>query len=215
MLTLKIICSLVLLLGLSLLYRYLPNRRIFAIFCVILAAAAGITYLSFRPNEEPGAIMQRRYEIQQQQVIFAAWYEEYQQRIDQLDNNWQQYHNILENFKEDNISIQTAYVRLTQLEIKSSQLCGKISFLMPPIELDSANYDLTIAVIEKTKAYANAQHDAIQRTRNAADPSLLATDDQEQQSRMLQDTMIRYSPPMLFTAEEIGALRDNLTLPKE
>ena len=54
----------------------------------------------------------------------------------------------------------------------------------------------------------------IHNIRQSQKPKQL-TDNQEEQSRMLEETMIRESPTGLFTASEITALRDNLTLPAE
>lgn len=215
MLIIKAASTIVLLIGLILLYRYLPSRRIFFIFCSILVAAGIITYASFHHTEEPQATQQHQYDIQQQQEIFAPWYEDYKKDIEHLDNDWQQYHNILESFKEDNISIQTTYVRLTHLETDSAQLQKHLGQLAPPLELETENYDLAAAVIQKAKAYAEQQHTAILRTRDAADPAHIPSDDQAEQSRILQEVMIRESPAALFTADEISSLRDNLTLPQE
>ena len=103
---------------LALLYRYLPSKKIFVCFCLCLAAAGAIVYhcWSIPPTEPTVMTEAERYELQQQQQIFADWYVGYQRDIDELDRNWQWYHHIIEDFKEDNISIQTAYVRLSQLD---------------------------------------------------------------------------------------------------
>ena len=95
---------------LALLYRYLPNKKIFTCFCICLAAAGAIVYhfWSVPPTEPAVMTEEERYELQQQQQIFADWYVGYQRDIDELDRNWQWYHHIIEDFKEDNISIQTA-----------------------------------------------------------------------------------------------------------
>ena len=69
--------------------------------------------------------------------------------------------------------------------------------------------------MHKAHAYADAQHRAIALTRAAADPANLSTDDQEEQSHMLQAVMIRESPPALFIADEIAAIRDYLAIPEE
>lgn len=200
---------------LYLLYRYLPNRRIFALFCLTLAGSAAFAFYSYQKPAETAISEADKYEIQQQQQIFGKWYESYKKEIDQLDHNWQQYHNILENFKEDNISIQTAYVRLTQLEKESAAAHERITQLTPPLELNSANYDLVTAILKKTEAYANAQYLTISKTKTSADPAQLLTDDQEEQSRILEEIMIRESPTRLFTAAEISALRDNLSIPDD
>lgn len=75
---------------LLLLYRYLNNKKIFVCFCLTLLLAGGIAY-KFWPAPEPAAAPiseQERYELMQQQQIFAAWYGDYQKDLEELDRNW-------------------------------------------------------------------------------------------------------------------------------
>lgn len=202
-------------LSLVLLYRWLPNRKIWAIFSLTLLFAGAAAFWSFPPPPPPKMTEEERSEIHQQQEIFTAWYDEHKKNITQLDYNWQQYHNILESFKEGAIDIQTAYVRLTQLAEDAKHTRDAVEAHIPPLALIGINYDLCAAVRQKTLAYADAQQQAISRTRNAADPAQLLTRDPAEQSRILEDTMIRESPPGLFLADEISTLRDNLTIPPE
>ena len=202
---------------LVLLHRYLPNKKIFACFCLTLVLADSIAY-KFWPAPEPTVppiSEQERYELMQQQQIFAAWYADYQRDLEELDRNWQWYHQIIENFKEDSISIQTAYVRLKQLDQDSQQLRDRIALHVPPVALNDGCYDLLTEVVNKTNTYAEAQYRTIALTRAAADPVNLKTDDQAQQSRMLQTIMIRESPVGLYTAKEITAIRQYLDIPEE
>ena len=87
--------------------------------------------------------------------------------------------------------------------------------MAPPPTLEGDNYDLVIEIIKKTQTYSAAQHQAILRTRAAADPSRQISELQEEQSRRLEEIMILESPAGLFTASEISALRENLTIPEE
>ena len=201
-----------------LLYHYLPNKKIFAYFCFTLAAAGLIVYFTWPHNEpktENVMTTEERYERQQQQQIFSDWYKNYQRDIAELDRNWQWYHQILENFKEDNISIQTAYVRLKQLDEDSKQLKERIASNAPPIALNSGCYDLLIEVMKKTNAYADAEYKTIALTRAAADPANMPASEQAEQSKILQSVMIRESPVGLYTAKEIITIREYLSLPPE
>ena len=202
---------------LLLLYHYLPNKKIFACFCLTLLLTGGIAYKFWpAPAPTPAPISeQERYELMQQQQIFAAWYADYQRDLDELDRNWRWYHQIIENFKSDNISIQTTFVRLKQLDQDSQQLRDRIALHAPPVALNDGCYDLLTEVMNKTNAYADAQYRTIALTRAAADPANLKTDDQAQQSRMLQTIMIRESPVGLYTAKEITAIRQYLDIPEE
>ena len=116
MIYLKYILPILFIFLLFLLRRYFPNQRVFLIFCAILAAAAAAIFVSYEPKPQPVEISQEEREAAlMQQQIFASWYDEYKRDLDRMDHNWQQYHRILSDFKEDNISIQTAWLRLTQL----------------------------------------------------------------------------------------------------
>ena len=202
---------------LGLLYHYLPNKKIFLCFCLTLLLAGVIAY-HFRPAPAaapPPMSEQERYELQQQQQIFAAWYADYQRDLDELDRNWQWYHHIIENFKEDNISIQTAFVRLKQLDQDSQKLRDRIALHAPPVALNDGCYDLLTEVVNKTNTYAEAQYRTIALTRAAADPANLKTDDQAEQSKILQTIMIRESPVGLYTAKEISSIRQALVIPEE
>ena len=200
---------------LLILYRYLPNKRIYACFCVTLAVLGALCYAFFPRAPQAEAMTEEQiYDLQQQQQIFATWYAGYQKDVKDLDHNWRWYHQILEDFKEDNISIQTAYVRLKQLEEDEKALTSRIADSAPPLELHDNFYDLTASIVQKTKAYAEAQQKAITLTRAASDPQRMPTDDQEEQNRLLQTVMEKESPVGLFTAEEIAEIRNGLAIPE-
>lgn len=201
---------------LALLYRHLPNKRVFCFFCLTLALAGLISYTYWpHPRQPAGISEEEKYDIMQQQQIFAAWYGKYQKQLKQLDHNWRWYHQILEDFKEDNISIQTTYVRLKQLEEEEKTLTADIANNAPPLELHDACYDLAASVLQKTKDYAAAQQNAITLTRAASEPRFLLSDDQEEQSRALQTVMEKESPVGLFTASEVTQIQNLLSLPEE
>ena len=203
---------------LALLYHYIPSRKIFFAFFFVLCAASAIVFFAWpSPHRNGDAVISQemREERQQQQQIFAGWYKDYQKDLEDLDRNWQRYHKILADFQADIISIQTAYLRLSQLEKDSQALDTRIASRTPPLALNDTCYDQSIELVRKAHAYAEAQHRAIALTRAAADPANLRTDDQEEQSRMLQAVMIRESPPALFITDEIAAIRNYLALPEE
>ena len=199
----------------ALLWHHIPNKRVLAAFCLIIAAAVAVCVWSQEPKSKasPEEIEAARAHISMQQEIFTPWYNEYQGYINQLDQNWQQYHNILESFNEGASSLQTTYLRLMELEVKSSQLSGQIRQHTPPLDLDDNIYDHYASLISKTSDYASAQHQAILETRDAADPAHQKSALHYEQSRELMDIMVRKSPAALFSAEDISAIRDELRLP--
>lgn len=202
---------------LIILYRKTRSRKAFYGFTLTILLAGAIAYFAWPAAQPPqeGMSEEQRYAIMQEQQVFAAWYEDYQRDLNELDRNWQWYHHILESFKEDNISLQTVYTRLKQLELDSIQLRDRMAARKVPLELSDYTYDQTAQLLAKTNDYINAQYRTIALTKAAADPALMPTKDQAEQSRLLQTVMIRESPVRLFVAEEIEAIRHQLELPKE
>ena len=201
--------------ALLLLYRWLPSRKVWALFSLTLLFAGAAAFWSFPPPPAPHMTAKERAEIHRQLEIFTAWYDEHKKNITQLDYNWQQYHNILDSFKDGSIDIQTTYLRLAKLSEDAKRTHDAIDAHVPPLSLSGINYDLVAVVRQKTLTYAKAQQQAIRRTKNDANPARLLTGDPLELSRILEDTMIRESPSGLFLAEEISALRENLTIPPE
>ena len=202
---------------LIILYRKTRSRKAFYGFTLTILLAGAIAYFAWPAAQPPQEDLseEQRYAIMQEQQVFAAWYEDYQRDLNELDRNWQWYHHILESFKEDNISLQTVYTRLKQLELDSIQLRDRMAARKVPLELSDYTYDQTAQLLAKTNDYINAQYRTIALTKAAADPALMPTKDQAEQSRLLQTVMIRESPVRLFVAEEIEAIRHQLELPKE
>ena len=202
---------------LFILYKKTRSRKAFYGFTLTIALAGIIAYFAWPATRSSQEVMsqQQRYALVQEQQVFAAWYEEYQKDLNELDRNWQWYHHILESFKEDNISLQTLHARLKQLELDSNQVKERMAGRKPPLELSDYTYDQTAQLLEKTNDYVNAQCRAISLTRAASDPALMPAADQQEQSQLLQMVMIKESPVKLFIADEVSAIRQQLELPKE
>ncbi len=200
---------------LALLYHYMPSRKVFYFFSVSLVITACVAYFANQVRtEQPVLTEEQKYELQIQQKIFMDWYAGYQKKIDQLDRHWQWYHAIAEDFQEESIDIQTAYLRFKQLEEDSRLLRDQVHELAPPEAMNDPCYDLTIEVLRKTNIYAEAQLRTIILSRAVTDPVHIQTDDPEEQRKSLKDVMLRESPVGLFTANEISQIRNYLTIPE-
>ena len=204
------------LLLLLVLYRNLPNKKVFYGFCLTLAlsifAIARSVLLS--PAGDAPADESAIRHITAQQQIFDGWYTDYKKQLDVLDYNWAQCQAIVSDYHNDNISINTVYTRLTLLEHQAQQADESLQKLPPPISLDDTNYDLTTLLLHKTQSYANAQLDTVKALRTAADPAGLNARTHEEESRRLREIMLRKGPDGLFTATETSAIRSRLTLPE-
>ena len=152
--------------------------------------------------------------IAAQQQIFDDWYTSYKKQLDSLDYNWAQGQKIVNDYHNDNISLNTAYTRLNLLEHQAQVTNQELSKLAPPISLDDTNYDLAASILNKTIAYSEKQLAAITALKANANPANLSTDNHEEESRILRETMLRNGPDALFTAAETNSLRQNLTIPE-
>ena len=199
---------------LAILYRVLPTRKMFAVFCLVLFCTGAAVYVKDRGERAERAVSEaERNSIMEQQQIFAAWFAAYQKDVEQLDRNWQLYHNILTDFKNDDISVQTAYLRLTSLEEDSRRLAETIAQKKVPPGMYGESFEAMASIIKKTAAYAAAQHHTIMMSRNEADPTNAGEIDPETRRVILTDILIRESPEGLFVAKEIAALKYYLTVP--
>ena len=204
--------------SLAVLYKFLPNRRIFIYFCISLVIVFVIAALISRMHEPQQTMNEnQRYALQQQQKIFTIWYAEYQKDIDQLDRNWQLYHSLLDSFNNENMDIETMYERLSELE--NDALIEQVhihALKVPPGLGEECNVQLA-EMIRKTQKYSDAQTQTISMTKNAAEPKKIESKDlgHKEQVRLFQDIMIRESPAGLFTSSELSAILDYFVLPDD
>lgn len=206
---------LVTILLLMVLYRNLPNKKIFFAFCLTLlvsASAVGYAFIT-QPAVDLTTDESTIRRITAQQQIFDGWYTDYKKQIDQLDYNWAQCQMIITDYHNDNISAATVYTRLKLLEHQAQMTSDNLKKLEPPISLDDANYNLTMTLSQKTQAYATAQLTTITALREAAEPARLTDKGHAEQSRIFREIMLRNGADGLFTSAETAALRANLTLP--
>lgn len=203
-------------LTLLVLERNIESRPVFFAFCLSLVTAISILSYAYMASTssytEPDESTIRHIKAQQQ--AFGEWYTVYKKKMENLDYYWVLYHRIQKDFKDERISRAEAYHQLTTLETDVSSLHGEIYQLAPPISLDDNNYDLTTSLLQKTKAYSEAQLKTVRATKMAADPDKNQESSHEQQVDLMQDALLLNAPDMLFTASEITALRDNLTIPE-
>ncbi len=211
-----ILGALVTLFLLVLLYRYMPRRIYFFGFLVLLVACSAVVHHIAAGSEGPRPMTEaERTALLHQQEIFSVWDGTYQKQIDELDRNWQWYHQILEEYKEGDIDTQTVYIRLNQLENDSQQAMAHAVALAPPKELDAPAYDLVASICQKTAEYAKDQYKTIALTRAACDPAQQKENSPGADSPALQAVMNRESPPALFIADELSQIHTLLATPKD
>ena len=195
--------------ALAILYKFLPTRKTFFIVCAFFIAVFGVSFLIRQQILQEEISQVQLEKLQMRQKIFGEWYAAYQKDIDQLDRNWQLYHNIIDGLNgmdEQNFNAEAVHTRLADLEQESIDEQLKIYMLYAPPNLNKESRILVEAVIRKTQNYVDAQTRTISLSKTAANPPV----DLETLRLKLHDIMIRESPEGLFTAQEISAIRSAL-----
>lgn len=193
------------------LYKFLPNRKIFICFCATLVIVFCISaFIQMQTNRQEVITRAQMEDIREQQKIFGEWYAAYQKDIDHLDRNWQLYHSIIETLKTTEIYEYSTYEQLLELEEDALEEQKKIHALKVPDNLNSDSAILLNEIIRKTRLYVDAQTKTISASRIAADPENFK--DLEKLNKIIKDIVIRESPAGLFTASEVAAIRESLTV---
>lgn len=196
------------------LYKFLPNRKIFLYFCatfwIIFCISA---FVQSQRNEAETVSRAQIEETLQQQQIFSEWYADYQKEIDHLDRNWQLFYSIIANLKTAEIYELSTYEQFSELELDALDEQKNIQALQVPKNLNQEYSELILEIIKKTQSYVDAQTKTISAVRMAADPEHFK--DLKILNRVIKDIIIRQAPAGLFTATEIAAIREMLTVPGE
>ena len=182
------------------------------IFALLFCAAVGATvfYIHWQSAQENSQSAEQTEHLAEQHKIFSEWYSLYQKDIDDLNRNWQLYHHVIDLFKIEDIGLTECHERLSSLADDEKLLLERIEKRNFPPELDDFLYDRSKILRDKIHEYAAAQYRTINLTIAAADPQAVATKTQAEQSRDIQEVMIRESPTGLFIADEVYAVRQYL-----
>ena len=201
--------------SLAVLYKFLPNRKIFVYFCLSLLVVftiAGFIARSQQPQQtmDPAELLT----LQQQQQAFSSWYTDYQREIDNLDRQWQLYHNIVENFTADNIGADTMYEQLAELETEARIEQVNIYTLKAPPETGEECSRRIEEILKKTRYYADAQTQTIALSKAVIETESFSNATHAEQAHLFRDIIIREAPVGLFTANELSEIRSYFTLPE-
>jgi hypothetical protein len=182
------------------------------LICVISAVMALIAFLLYpaappeqaAPNDENPAFIR-------EQMSIADWYNDYKRVLDRLNNNWYQYHKTVDAFAANEISVQTARIRITELYTAAHEADTLLSFIYIPDNLSDANHNCVISILNKTKEYAAEQIKIFEQsvyTIDANNIELYPT--HEEQVYNLKKLMVIEKPLTLDVSPDIAALKDNL-----
>ena len=199
---------------LAILYKFFPRKKIFVYFCLLLAIIFSISaFVNSRQNLQEKITREQIFAIQNQQKIFGDWYAEYQKDIDALDRNWQVFFDITETLRTAEIYEEITYDQLKELESEVIAEQIKIHNLQAPPELEEDCRIILSEIIRKTQIYSDAQAKTVSAVKEIANPETVK--DLVEMNKKIKDATIREVPTGLFTAQEILAIREKLTLPEE
>lgn len=208
------ILSIIAAIVLAVLYRFFPRKKIFVYFCLLLVIIFSISaFINSRQVADEKITQEQIFAIQSQQKIFGDWYADYQKDIDRLDRNWQVFYDIVETLKTSEIYEEITFEQLKELESEVVAEQIKIYNLEPPPELEEDCRIILAEIISKTQIYADAQVKTVKAVTAVANPETVK--DLAEMNRQIKNITLREVPAGLFTAAEISAIRDKLTLPEE
>lgn len=185
------------------------KRRSHIIIC-LAAAILPIALYPATPKPEETPLNEQPAFIQEQMNV-AGWYNDYKKILDKLNNNWYQYNKIITAFANDEISVQTVHVRITELYLSSSELHSQIPLIHMPDNLSDKNHNLVLSIIEKTTSYAAVQKKIFELSVYATDANNIKIyPSHDEQVYNLQKIMIVENPLTLDVVEDIATLKDNL-----
>lgn len=209
--TLKLAIGFLLLCILCILFLSIRRRQIIPIIICLILIAIPFVLTPPQQSPKPEKTPEQQQQFIQEQMDFADWYTKYNKTIDAMNNNWQQYHKILAAFTNDEISVQTAKVRLTDLYTNSKQLSDQLIQLTPAHNLSDENHNHVVNIINKTRVFATKQTTIIEKSVYAIDSQNLkinATHDA--QVNALQKILAIENPINLDVIEEIAIIKENL-----
>ena len=204
---LKITLIAIAVVSIAVLYKFLPNRKVFMWLCLALIATFAIAGVVTRTRQEQETISQTEINaLQGQQQAFTKWYTQYQREIEQLDRNWQVYHNTIESFTAEGIELEQLQERLGDLETEARIEQVQIYTLKVPEGLGDECNLLTEQILKKTRDYADAQTQTIALSKATTETEGFISVPHQEQVQLLQDIIIREAPAGLFTATELSEI---------
>ncbi len=194
-------------------YRYLPQKRIFYIFAVIVLISFGSAVLfSSRYLQKNNITEEQKTQILSEQPFFVTWYESYKQDVENIDHIWTQYNNTLDKFSQNEIDADTLADNLTKIQQDSDKLKADLETALPPQELSDANYRLSYDILEKTRQYLAAQNEAVKASVQVVGTPEFKEKPHDLQYKEIDNVRIMKSPVNLDVAADITSIRDNLIL---
>lgn len=193
-------------------YRYLPQKRIFYIFGIIILGSLFCIVFFWHPQQKKSLTEQQKMQIFSEQSFFVTWYEDYKKYINDADHIWSRYNNIIDEFHDDQISLALAKNEISKLNHDSDELQKKMQTALPPKGLSDINYNLVYAVLNKTKQYTAEQNKTIKLTSQTILADKFIEQQHDMQYEQMDNIRILNAPVELNIASDINTIKNNLSL---
>lgn len=184
------------------------NRKKY--IAIIIISILGFMFLGYKllkPAPEPIFTEEMKIEREFQRKLVSAWYEIHQKNVEQLDRNFKNLHDIMEDIREEKLTDNEAMERLLMLEENARNTLLNIRNNVPDTKISDDYYDLLAIIRAKTIRYSEAAYHVIGKIRVAKENGA----DYE----TLDDIRIRNIPMGLFIADEVVTLRKSLEVKEE
>lgn len=190
-------------------------KKFFPIFLIFTLATASFFLSPLRKGNSPEITPEYKAQIVEEQVKVAAWYTDYKKDLTQIDFLWQQYHKSLAAFINDEISIQTLFIRLLELEKKLDAYQAQYQKMPLPDALRPETEATLTKIAVKTEGSIRLQNTVIKNSIKEISSDPFKKSPQQKQAENLTKIMVLGTPPNLDIAGEITGLQALLTIPGE
>lgn len=195
--------------------RRYPQKRIYIIPCGILLLCSVVAYTSWTtPSYTPPISEQQRMAILNEQPYFITWYNQHKEIIHKLDRFCINYHKIISDYKNNNLSTDETLERLQRLYIESNTFHQSLTNLLPPTELSQNNYILVYQILEKTRIYSYKINETTRQSIDVLAQSQNENLDKEITLNNLNRIYAIEGPIILDINNEVAQTKDNLTIPE-
>lgn len=188
------------------------KRKRYLLCAAVLAGLVSIRLFPADAPLPPEAAKAQRQALYSAQAAFGPWYADCKKDIGKIDAFWKQYYRIFEAFENDEISVQTAHVRLSELQKQVGELRDNLARRKAPGALSGEVAAAAERLLQKMLDYIDRQYKIIRESALATAPDALKQESRHaQQVERLRKMQVLYNPMTLDIAPEIQTFKNNLS----
>ena len=185
----------------------MKRKKLVVIGILVVIIFSILGYKNFKPSPKTVITEEMRIEREFQRKLCAAWYDNHQKNVSELDRNFRSLNDIMEGIREGNLTPEEADERLLILEENAKNTLANIRNNIPDTRVADDYYDILVAIREKTIRYAEAAYHVIGKIR--------VENENHATYEILDNIRVRNMPVGLFVANEVIRLRESLEVKEE